>query len=171
MQTPEDQRLNAFVKIQCVLSLAVFAYFMLTAFSIGKHAKIKSVLGILTILWHVVFLLVIYFDMSKPINSPIKMMFQFAVLVSMIFMVYELRFLLGMARPRMYMATALASIVVISSAAIPMTIGAFAGYFNVTVSNLIYSLQLVAMLGYIISRFVTYINYNASHKNTTKEEN
>lgn len=151
------QRLNTFVKIQCVLSLAVFAYFMLTAFSVNKYSRAKSVLGILSILWHVVFLLVIYFDMSKPINSPIKVMLQFAVLVSMIYMVYEMRFMLGMGKPRMFVATSLVSVIVIAAGALPMTVCAFTGAFNVMLSNLLYSVQLVGMLGYIISRLITYL--------------
>lgn len=161
------QRLNTFVKIQCVLSLAVFAYFMLTAFSVNKYSRAKSVLGILTILWHAVFLLVIYFDMTKPINSPIKMMFQFSVLVSMVYMVYEMRFMLGIGKPGMFVATSLAAILVIAAGALPMTICAFTGAFNVVVSNLLYSVQLLGMLGYIISRLITYL---AQNKNTATQE-
>lgn len=155
---PSAQRVEIFALIQSVLSLGVFAYFLLTAFSINRYSKMKTVFGIVTILWHVVFLLVIYFDMTRPMNAPIRLMFQFAILTSMLYIIAEMRFLLGIAKPRFFMAISFITIIMIMSAAIPMTVCAISGSFVLTQSNIIYSLHLIAMLGYVISRTATYIN-------------
>lgn len=165
------QRVETFAFIQCLLSLGVFAYFLLTAFSLHRCSVMKTVFGIIAILWHVVFLLVIYFDMTRPINAPIRLMFQFAILASMIYLIVEMRFLLGIAKPRLFMSVSFISIIIIMSAALPMTVCAIAGLFIMPASNIIYSLHLIAMLGYIISRTVTYIRQPLPQAETAENKN
>ncbi|MBE6687285.1 MAG: hypothetical protein E7591_08705 [Ruminococcaceae bacterium] len=153
MQTRAQQLGN----IQALLSLGVFIYFVFNAFSNEKHVKIKSVFGLVTILWHVLFVLTIYFDMTTPLNAPVKVLFQFAVLASMFYINYEMRFFVNIPQPRAYVAASLVSVVFLLSASVSMIVGKLMGKVNIGYLDLIYCVQLLCTAGYVLSRLFTYL--------------
>lgn len=75
----------------------------------------------------------IYFDMTVEMNSPNKLILQAALISAMFYFVYELRMILGgkKARPRAYVASGLAAVVLTLTASVSV----IAGYFSGRISN------------------------------------
>ncbi|MBR5515933.1 MAG: hypothetical protein IKU52_06995 [Clostridia bacterium] len=146
-----------FGKIQAVLSIAVFIYFIFTAFSKEKHTKIKTIFGIFSIVWHVMFIMAIYFDMNTPLNAPVKVLFQFACMASMFYIIYEIRFLTGIGKPRLYVPVSLIAVTFLCISSTSMLAGKLCGTVTVGILDTLLCLQQLAAAGYILARLVTYI--------------
>ncbi len=100
----------------------------------------------------------IYFDMTVEMNSPNKMLLQFALISVMIYFLLELRMLLGdkKARPRAYAAVGLAATVLTAAASVSL----IAAYFGGQVSNAYFfteSFFCFNMMIYIMVRTVSFI--------------
>lgn len=152
-----QSRTRSFRVLQAILSLPMFAYFVLTAFSVEKHVGAKTILGILAIVWHIIFLLVLYFDTAIPLNCPLRYMFQFAVVASMMYLVYEIRFLLGISKSKLYVAISCISATLCAVASLPVIITGITGKLALSSFDYCCCGMLAVMTGYIVSRIITYL--------------
>jgi hypothetical protein len=89
-------------------------YFIITAMSRSPKRNITVLLGISTIIWAALYLMCIYFDMTSPLNSPIRILNQLSLITIMLYFTFEVRYLLGIPRPKLYFPTALLAVLFIS---------------------------------------------------------
>ena len=152
------------------LLLTVFAFFsFLYHYVIFTGTKISEtsfvLLGISQIAWCTLTIAYSYFDYTVELNSPAKLLLQFACVIIMLFTTGEMRFALGKPRPRMYLA--------FCSCALSVLISAGAGILTATLSpeyqtnvlslnslriyeNIIYCLIFIAMYIYVLTRLILF---------------
>lgn len=87
----------------CYMATAVFApfagiYFIIVAFK----KKINALFGSMTLIWMVLYILRLYFDISDWVMSPRKITMICALCIASLFILYELRFAFGRGSSRKY---------------------------------------------------------------------
>ncbi len=92
------------IVLTCYMLYAVLApvaslYFIKSAFG---ERKISVSLGCVAVLWFLLYLVRLYFDLSDMVEAPRKLTLLFAVCMAVLFLVCEIRFALGNASARKY---------------------------------------------------------------------
>ncbi|HHT53632.1 MAG TPA: hypothetical protein GX011_01680 [Clostridiales bacterium] len=94
-------------------------YFLPVALGTKKTPGGRVLAGFIPIFWAVITMSEAYTNKYVAMNSPIKVSFMMATLVVMLFMLYELRYLLERGFPRAFLVFTLAGILVLSVFALP----------------------------------------------------
>ena len=155
-QAYQFTRHDIFSIIAAVMSIPAFIYFIINAFAKDISRRVKAGFGTLCIVWSIMYLLSIYFDMTGPINDPIRIINQFAVLSVMMYMVYEVRFLLEDPRPGYYICFSLVAVVLLGASSVSNIICTLTGALDFS-DNLIYFFFELSMLCYVLSRIIPYL--------------
>ena len=134
-----EQKQDKFIFWSCVLSFGAFIYYFIFAVVPEKLNKLKTFLGCITVVWHILYLLSVYFDMTSPLNDPIRLMNEFALVGIMMYLTVEIRYLCGIPKKGFYIG---ASVV------------AFTLLFCSSVSNLLYAICVNGSLDGNIGIFV-----------------
>ena len=154
--------MNGFSVIR--LLLTVFAFFsflyhyvIFTGTKIGETSFV--LLGISQIAWCTLTIAYSYFDYTVELNSPAKLLLQFACVIIMLFTTGEMRLVLGKPRPRMYLAFSSCALSVLLSAGAGSLAAALHPEYMTTnglriYENIIYSLIFIAMYIYILTRLI-----------------
>ncbi|MEE0969543.1 MAG: hypothetical protein U0M06_09255 [Clostridia bacterium] len=105
-------------------------YFSL--FAAGKVGRGENhvYFGYAVILFFLMVLAKSYFDFFTTMNSPNKLLLQLTLMAVMVYMLYEIRFSIGRAAPRLYSAVSLISIYLTAVCAIPGIAAYFCGVFT-----------------------------------------
>ncbi|NLE12391.1 MAG: hypothetical protein GX628_01800 [Clostridiales bacterium] len=89
-----------------LLAVPAAVYFFFIVFGKPQSQNPRIVFGFFVIIWSAVTLLATHFDKTTPLNSPLRIQHQISLIFIMMFMLFELRYLLGIAMPRFYTAIA-----------------------------------------------------------------
>ena len=115
-------------------------------------------LGCLLTLFFIFRLLVLYYDVTTPINSPLKMLEQMATVAAMLFIVYEMRFLLCDPRQRAYVTVSILAFILLAAHSTSQIIAScfIAGmpYSTANMISLFFELMLAV---YIFAGLVSYL--------------
>ena len=162
-----------FIKNEAVLWLVTAVLLLLSAaYSLFCETEARSkeavtLLGLLPPLACALLVGILYFDLSMEMNAPLKVVTQCALLPLMLYFTAELRYLLGRALPRLYLALALGSIAASSLCALAIPAASIAGFLNNT--NCLAAALVVAGVNItVLLRLKRYLQI-PSPENETKE--
>lgn len=144
------QRGDSFMFWASLASVLAFAYFIVTAF-VKDKSHLKAWLGMGCIAWHILYLLGVYFDLSTPLNCPIRLIHEFALVASMIFVAMEVRFLLGTPKKGLYIASCVVAFMLLLASSMSNIICTLSGRLTANSSMLCYIFELF-MAGYVLFR-------------------
>ena len=102
-----------------ILAFPAALYFMLTAFMGKAKSKIIPYFSFFPLLWTLCYVMSIYFDRTSLINSPLKSLYQLALVVFMLYQLYEIRAHIGRAKMAAGFVFALLSTFMLSAAFLP----------------------------------------------------
>ena len=141
METAQSftQRFHTMSGVCVILAVGFALYFILTAISKPSKTSVRALIGCFGAAFLISRLLVLYFDTSSPINSPIKTLDQMANSAALLFLAGELRLLVSDARPRFAAQTGLAALVLLLPSSVSQLIGSFAGVLPLD-TNTLYAL-------------------------------
>lgn len=124
----------------------------------GKPAKsIDVALGFLTLIRMLSGVFSVYFDMEVPMNSPHKIVIEWALIISMVFILHENRFFAPVTkRPRAYLAFGLVAMLLTASAGVGGLFSYFSGLL-VQGRFCVESLICLTMFVYISASIHSYV--------------
>ncbi|MBQ4055025.1 MAG: hypothetical protein IJD17_04865 [Clostridia bacterium] len=108
-------RFNSVSSVAAIIGIIGAFYLLLPFVSATMTNNTRIIFGCVLTVFFIFRLLVLYYDTITPINSPIKMLEQMAVVGAMLFTVYEMRFLLGEPKPRSYVVISTLSFILLAS--------------------------------------------------------
>lgn len=108
--------------ISAIFALLSVAHFFFNAFLTDRHTQLRAYFALGTIVFLALFASMLYFDTSRALNSPTKLVDQMAMLFAAIFFLYEARISLGREMWRAYSGFGLAAALLLAYAAIPEVI-------------------------------------------------
>lgn len=139
-----------------ITAVPAAAYFIVTAFARRPKEKALIICGFFTIIWAALYLMCVYFDMSSPLNSPVRILEQLSLIIIMLYFVFEVRFLLLKPRPRLYLPVSLLSVLFIYLSSVPDLILTFAG-FRASTQDTVFGITQAAVAIYITARVRSFI--------------
>lgn len=150
--------------LSAIVSIVFFLLIFLSNFS--NKLKLATVYCGLSALIFVFFAwMSTYFDFSSPINSTQRTLFYVSCAGAMIFIFNEMCAIYGSVKPKFYYFSLFATILAISSSAIPSLVGSAADKFNVYFNEK-EDIFLTALLVYATVRLITLLK---SQRNTDEK--
>ena len=147
-----------------ITAVPAAAYFIITAFSPKPNENILVICGFSVIIWAALYLMCVYFDMSSPLNSPVRILEQLSLITIMLYFVFEIRFLLKKPRPRLYLPVSLLAMLFISLSSVSDLILTFSGFRSSTQDTVFGIFQAAAAL-YITARVRSFFMDGKSNGN------
>lgn len=138
-------------------ALAAF-YFLLIALRGSRLTHAVTGAGYFVIFWATAAMTEVYTDQFVAMNSPLKISFMTAMMSLMLFMLYELRYLIGRSKPRAYLVSTLAGIMLNAVFSIPVILLTFAGSYN-TSPHLPAAAVSLVLCGYMTVRLFDFISH------------
>lgn len=151
MYIPEKQ--DNFIFWASIASVLAFGYFIVNAF-VKKATTLKGWLGCGAIAWYILYLLGVYFDMTTPLNSPVRLINEFALVGAMIYLVVELRLTLDIPKKGFYISASVIAFTLLLSSSVSNLVGVIGGRLTADDYFICYIHQLV-MAGYILTRLIS----------------
>ena len=139
----------------------------MAAFIPEKYNGAKTVIGCVTIIWHVLYLLAIYFDMTAPLNDPIRLMNEFALVGIMMFLTVEIRFLCGLPKKGFYVGTAVVAFTLLLSSSVSNIIYAIVNS-DIGADKTVFVYQLLCA-AYVITRLLSQLSNYGINKSAKPE--
>ncbi len=136
-----------------VIAFPTGIYYFAVAFSGKNKTNFTSVLSFFPIVWTLLFIMSVYFDHSVLINSPVRVIQQLALIVLMLYQLFESRTLLGISKPILYFIFANLSVLFLSTAFIPEVISLVNGTAEFSLQTTYYLYGSVVSL-YVLSRCI-----------------
>lgn len=133
-------------------------YFALHFIYPDKNSKLKSWFGCGVIAWHIFYLLALYFDMTGPLNDPLRLIEEFAMVAGMLFITTEIRFSLKIPKKAFWVSLALIAFTLLSASALTRIVCALTGKLAVTFNTFGHVYELV-LAGYVLSRLFSYLKH------------
>ena len=159
------EKQDTFTKWAAVLGLVAFLYFMLAAFMPNKADKVKVWIGCVTIAWHIMQLLSVYFDMTNPLNNPMRLINEFALVGAMMYLTVEIRYLAKIPKKGLYISTSVIAFTLLLAS----SVSNLALCFKTAVDgNCVYYIYQLLMAIYILSRLLSQLNHEEEAE--SKEE-
>jgi len=118
-------RFNTVRTVTAVFAIVSAVYLALPAFTRGTKRPLRVIFGIGVEVFFIFRLLVLYYDVTTPLNSPVRMFDQMATVAAMLCFIPEMRFLLSDARPRLYVPLASLAFVMLFSHSVSQTVALF----------------------------------------------
>lgn len=134
-----------------ITAVPAAVYFIITAMSRHPKKTVLIICGFFTVVWAALYLMCIYFDMSSPLNSPIRILNQLSLITIMLYFTFEIRYLLDKPRPRLYIPTSLLAMLFISLSSGSDLLVTFTG-FRTSTHDTVFRIAEVAILLYITAR-------------------
>jgi len=131
-------------------------YFISTAIASDKSRKSVQFFGIFVILWAALYLMDIYFEMNAPLNSPIRILSQISLIAIMLVFLCEVRLLIGIPKPRLYLISALAAIIIIALSSVSDIVLTVMG-IRANGKDTIFRIAEIAIMLYLIARVRQYL--------------
>lgn len=134
-----------------ITAVPAAVYFISTALTGNPKKNVLIICGFFTVIWAALYLMCIYFDMSSPLNSPVRILNQLSLITVMLYFIFELRYLLDKPRPRLYLPASLLAILFISLSSVSDLILTFTGFRSST-QDTVFRIAEVAVMLYITAR-------------------
>ena len=155
----------------CAAALLAGLYFLAALKPSFRADKKRILLGFFVPLWALLVLARCYFDLARAMNNPIKIMLQMALIGIMLYMLQELRVLMGQAQPRLGAVCAFTALLLAG-------VGGVAGLISLpklsaALDGYAFELMLLSVLWlYILFRTIDTLVYNlAPSASVTAEKN
>lgn len=142
-----------------ILGALASIYFLMTALDKGGSSRVYA--GFAPVFWAALSMTEAYLNKNIAMNNPFKISQMMAMLSVMLFMVYELRFLLGRGMPRLFMALATAGVLVSAVFIIPFLAVTSAGVYTLP-DILPESILNLLLAGYMVSRLIDFKSYQSA---------
>ena len=160
-------------KVNVILNLAVVvtglisaAYFICDALMAKSKGFTFKVISSMAIILNLLLSIVReHLDYTVAINTPNKTMIILCFVITALFIVQDVRFKVGTARPRFYLFTACTAALLCGSTSVSGIIGHYAKILNNS-AYLVFYLLLLSFTVYIFTKIYTYsefINYTANN--------
>lgn len=114
--------------LSCFSSFLAAAYFFTALSSQHRCAGWRVILGFFPILWSLLLLARSYFDFYVAMNDPNKVAMQLALMAGMLFLLQELRLLLGRPQPRLTLFFTFASLLLTGVGGVAISVAPIADY-------------------------------------------
>jgi hypothetical protein len=111
-----------------------------------------------------------YFSIDTPLNCPPRIIGMIGLLSAMNYMLYEVRFLLGIPMPARYIASSAAAVILCSISFIPLSVFSFIGKMKITSETLLYIAGVTFTL-YIAGRSLSYLKIQTEEKVKPTDKN
>ena len=119
-------------------ALAVLASFYFFATAVARSPKRTPYvfMGLLVIVWAIVYLMCIYFEMDSPLNNPVRELNQRSLILIMLYFLFELRYVLNrrdgvtssvLPKPKLYFAISIIAMLMVLPASVSDIILTFSG--------------------------------------------
>ncbi len=151
------QKQDKFILWSVLLSFGAFIYFLVFALVPNKLNKIKTFLGCITIVWHILYLLSVYFDMTSPLNDPMRLINEFALVGIMMYLTVEIRYLCGIPKKGFYIGVSVVAFTLLLCSSVSNILFAIGGNTVQGGNTMIYIYQLSAA-GYVLTRLFPQLN-------------
>lgn len=112
------------------------AYFIVMAVRRDPYRRSTTALGFCPVLWSATYLMCVYFDTSTTLNNPLRIIEQAALISIMVFLLMELRYLIGRASPHLYMMFGMITLVMVTASSLPTLILTLAMKMPVSVDTI-----------------------------------
>lgn len=139
-----------------VFALPSAGYFVVMAVRRDPYRRSTAALGFFPVLWAAAYLMCVYFDTSTTLNNPLRIIEQAALIALMVFMLMELRCLVGRAKPQLYMTFGMIALVMVTASSLPTLILTLAMKMSVSVDT-IYDAAKLCLAAYIAARLTSVI--------------
>ncbi len=150
------QRMKLFAS---VVAFPAALYFMMTAFMGKAKSKITPYLSFFPLLWTLFYVMSLYFDRSTLINNPVKSLCQLALVVLMLYQLYEIRAQIGRAKMVASFVFSLLSTLFLSAAFVPVAVDVAMGTKALTLDNM-FVIVCAIMAVYTLSRAIDFAFYS-----------
>ncbi len=139
----------------CLLAFALPSalYFIVMALRRDPYQRSTAALGFFPVLWAAAHLMCVYFDASTTFNNPLRILEQAALIAVMLFFLMELRYLIGRAKPLLYLAFGMITLLLIAASSLPTFIMILLMKMDLSVDT-IYDAAKLCMAMYIAARLV-----------------
>ena len=116
--------------LSIIFGFFAIIYFILVAANKTAKGEGHVYFGYAVIAFVLMSLAKTYFDFYTTMNSPNKMLLQITFMTIMVYLLYELRFSIGRAAPRVYSGFALLALYFTAVCSVPGIVGYFIGIFD-----------------------------------------
>ncbi len=148
-------RFNSVTTVSAIFAVIGAVYFLLPVFSRSEKKNARVCLGCALTVFFIFRLLVLYYDIATPINSPLKMFDQISIVAVMLYIILELRFLLGEPKPRLYVPLATVAFIMLAAHSTSQIIASiFLSINEISIFTMILELGLAL---YIFANLVGYL--------------
>jgi hypothetical protein len=151
-----------------VFALPSAGYFIIMAIRREPYRRSTAALGFFPVLWAASYLMCVYFDTSTTLNNPLRIIEQAALIALMVFMLMELRTLIGRAKPHLYMMFGMIALVMITASSLPSLILTLAMKMSVSVDT-IYDAAKLCLAAYIAVRLTSVVRAKTTETTETIE--
>ena len=162
-------RQDTFIMWTGIVSIAGCVYFVLNFIFPDRKKKLKAWFGCATIVWYILFVLAIYFDMTSPLNDPLRLIEEFALVAAMMFIVSEIRFSIQIPKKAFYISVSLIAFMLLCASSFAKLFCAVNGKLPMSYATFGHVYELV-MAGYILSRLISYLGHSEEVKEEITEE-
>ncbi len=142
-----------------IVAFPAALYFMITAFMGKAKSKLTPYLSFFPLLWTLFFVMSMYFDRTTLINSPVKSLQQFALVVLMLYQLCEIRAHIGKVKMVTNFVLSLMSTLFLSAAFVPAVVDIILGTKSLTLDNMYCAVGAVMAL-YTLSRAIDFAFYS-----------
>lgn len=118
------------VSVTAVCLILAAAYQILLTFRVFQESAITAMIGFSTVVGCILTVGYYYFDSSLEMNAPVKIHVMMGLLLAMLCYTAELRFLLGIGKPKIFKLLSCATVCVGALTAIPLPVAFLAGCFD-----------------------------------------
>ena len=150
------QRFTSVNTVTLVLSGFVVLYMFFSAFPGLASRNVRTVLGFGVTVYFISRLLALYYDVSSPINSPVRIIDQLACVAAMLFFIGETSLIVGGPKPRYFVPAGTAAILLLLSSSVSWLVSAANKIFEFDSASIFYFVMLALAL-YITVRLLTYL--------------
>ena len=138
-----------------VIALPTAIYFLIVGFTTKKNNDVISWFSFFPIIWTLVYIMSVYFDHTSVINSPLRIVQQTALIVLLVYQLFETRCHIGKSKPVVYFILSNLTILFLSTAFIPDLADLLLGKAKLTL-DMSYSLYGCVLALYVFARSVDF---------------
>lgn len=133
-----------------VAAVLAGCYFIVTALGRVKSGAAQF-FGFFVIIWAALYLMSIYFDMESPLNSPVRILNQLALIGIMLAFLYEQRWLIDRPQPRIGFTVTLIAIILVALSSVSDIILVLMGV-RANGKDTVFRITEAAIMLYMIAR-------------------
>ncbi|MBR6514837.1 MAG: hypothetical protein IKT46_08415 [Clostridia bacterium] len=141
-----------FLLLSAIVCFVAFVYLALVSIMPKGQNQLKTWLGCVTIVWHILYLLATYFDMTGPLNDPIRLINQFALVGMMMFLTVEIRFLCEIPKKGLYIGISIGAFTLLLCSSVATIVYMIAS--NSITSNIVLNIYQLVSAGYVFTRLM-----------------